>query len=511
MLMLHTRRRLAGLAAAASVVSLVLTGCSLVPQPAPAVSTSAAAGFENLYGQKVTWTSCERRFECATVTAPVNWDAAADGTISLALVRHRATGQKLGSLLVNPGGPGGSGVGFVVSGSSVTSALGDAYDIVGWDPRGVGKSTEVTCFTDPKQTDRALYGTFSSPYGTQGWIDELTVAEKSFAAACNKNTGKLLAHVDAISNAKDMDLIRGLLGDAKLNYLGYSYGTFLGTVYAELFPDKVGRLVLDGAIDPLLGSLDQLAVQMAGFDNAFRAYMAWCLARTDCPFNGTVDNALAQARSVLDGVNARRFINSDGRELDSATLGTAVAANLYSRSLWPDQTAMFAALRKSDPSLAFASADSYNSRNSDGTYEGNSTEVYIAVNCLEGDFASDPTTALGGVAKIDAAAPILGKYFAYDDYAVLEVACTNWPVPPVTMPAAYDAKGAAPILVVGTTNDPATPLAWARSLASQLSSGVLVTRNGEGHTAYNRGNACIDATVDDYFVKGTVPSVDPMC
>jgi len=509
--MVQSRRRIVGLVAAASVALVVLAGCTLVPRQSPIVVTSVPQGFESLYHQKLTWTGCNSGYECTTLTAPVNWDAATDGTISLALVRHRATGSTLGSLLVNPGGPGGSGVDFVSSGYAVSSVLSDYFDVVGWDPRGVGKSTEVTCFTDPRQTDKALYGTFASAYGTQGWIDELTVEEKSFAAACEKNTGKLLAHVDAVSNAKDMDLIRGVLGDPKLNYLGYSYGTFLGTVYAELFPANVGKLVLDGAIDPTLGSLDTLTVQMAGFDSAFRAYMTWCLIQSDCPFTGTVDTALAEARSVLDSVDSQHLVASDGRELDSATLGTAIAENLYSQSYWPQETSLFNALRNGDPTVAFTDADNYNSRNPDGTYSGNSLEVYMAVNCLEGDFARDPTTALQGIAKIDAAAPILGKYFAYDDYAVLRTACTNWPVAPVAMPTAYDAKGAAPILVIGTTNDPATPLAWAQSLAHQLSSGVLITHTGEGHTAYNQGNACVDTTVDDYFVKGTVPSADPMC
>ncbi len=509
--MRHSRRRLLGIVASASAALVILTGCSLLPHPAPIVVTSVPQGFESLYHQKLTWTGCYSGYECTSVTAPVNWDAPNDGTISLALVRHRATGSKLGSLLVNPGGPGGSGVDFVSSGYAVSSDLSSHFDVVGWDPRGVGKSTEVTCFTDPKQTDKALYGTFASPYGTQGWIDELTVEEKSFAAACEKNTGELLAHVDAMSNAKDMDLIRGVLGDAKLNYLGYSYGTFLGTVYAELFPANVGKLVLDGAIDPTLRSLDTLTVQMAGFDSAFRAYMTWCLKQSECPFTGSVDNALAEARVVLGEVDSKHLVASDGRELDSATVGTAIAENLYSQTYWPEETSMLVALSNGDPTAAFTDADSYNSRNPDGTYSGNSTEVYVAVNCLEGDFASDPTTALDGIAKIDAAAPILGKYFAFDDYAVLRTACTNWPVAPVAMPTVYDAKGAAPILVIGTTNDPATPLAWAQSLAHQLSSGVLITHKGEGHTAYNQGNACVDSTVDDYFVKGTVPSVDPMC
>jgi hypothetical protein len=159
----------------------------------------------------------------------------------------------------------------------------------------------------------------------------------------------------------------------------------------------------------------------------------------------------------------------------------------------------------------FTDADYYNSRNPDGTYSSNSTEVYTAVTCLDGDFVSHPTSALDGLAKIDAAAPILGKYFAYDDFAVLDTACTHWPAPEAKLPTSFDAKGTGPILVIGTTNDPATPYAWAKSLAGQLSDGVLVSHTGEGHTAYNKGNACVDTTVDDYFVKGVVPASDPMC
>jgi hypothetical protein len=197
--------------------------------------------------------------------------------------------------------------------------------------------------------------------------------------------------------------------------------------------------------------------------------------------------------------------------LDSATLGTAIGENLYSQDYWPDETSMFNALRQGDPSEVFINADYYNSRNPDGSYSSNSFEVYTAVNCLDGDFVDDPRSTLDGIAEIDAAAPILGKYFAFDDYAVLDTACNNWPVPKATLPTVFDAVGAAPILVIGTTNDPATPLAWAQSLAKQLSSGVLITHKGEGHTAYNQGNTCVDDAVDNYFVKGTVPASDPMC
>jgi pimeloyl-ACP methyl ester carboxylesterase len=210
-------------------------------------------------------------------------------------------------------------------------------------------------------------------------------------------------------------------------------------------------------------------------------------------------------------VDAQGLVNADGRVLDSATLGTAIASNLYTESYWPDMTDMFNALRQNDASLAFVNADNYNSRNADGTYSGNSFEVYTAVTCVDGDFQDDPKSTLERIAEIDAAAPILGKYFAYDDFAVLDTTCSNWPVPPAELPTAYDAEGAAPILVIGTSNDPATPYAWAQSLASQLSSGVLVSYEGEGHTVYNSGVACIDDTVEAYFLQDKVPAADPMC
>jgi len=512
-----TPRRLPLVAAIAALSLAALSGCQFLPSIVGPTETGptgpAPTDVAGFYSQTVTWTDCSEDLECATVHAPTNWNSPSDGAIELALVKHKATGTKKGSLLLNPGGPGGSGWDYVYysGASSATAAVSEAYDIVGWDPRGVGKSTPVTCYTDPKQTDEVLYGTFDSPYGTQGWIDELTVEEEKFAAACQQNTGELLANLDTASNAKDMDMIRALVGDEKLNYLGYSYGTYFGAVYAELFPDKVGRLVLDGALDPLLSDFESLKVQMAGFDSAFRAYMQFCLQGSDCPFSGDVDTALGQARTVLETVDAQGLVNSDGRVLDSATLGTAIALNLYSEDYWPDMTQMFAELSTGDPTLAFVNADYYNSRNADGSYSSNSFEVYTAATCVDGDFADDPATTLDRLAEIDAAAPILGKFFAYDDFAVLDTACSNWPVPRADLPMSFEAKGAPPILVIGTTNDPATPYAWAQALASQLSSGVMITHKGEGHTVYNQGVTCIDDTVDAFFLDGTVPASDPMC
>lgn len=491
----------------------VLAGCQFFPSIDP-IDGPAPTDADGFYSQSVTWGRCGDGLQCTTIKAPIDWDSPADGAIDLALIKHVATGTKQGSILLNPGGPGGSGWDYVYySGDQVAGAsVVDAFDVVGWDPRGVGQSTGVKCYTDDKDKDEQLYGTFDSPYDTQGWIDELTVDMEAYAKACEANTGELLGNLDAASNAKDMDMMRALLGDKKLNYLGYSYGTYFGAVYAELFPQNVGRFVLDGAVDPLQSDFESLKFQMAGFDSGLRAYMQSCLDSGECPFTGDVDTALGQVRSVLDTVDAKGLVNFDGRVLDSATLATAIIENLYSETYWTDLTQMFTELQQGDPTLTFTSADYYNQRGSNGSYDSNANDVYIAATCADGDFRTDDESTLDRIAEIDEFAPILGKYATYDDFAVLDTACTHWPFGRgADLPSTFEAKGAGPILVIGTTNDPATPYASSVSLADQLSSGVLITHTGEGHTVYNQGVACVDDVVDAYFVSGTVPASDPMC
>jgi pimeloyl-ACP methyl ester carboxylesterase len=512
-------RRLA-LAATIAAAALLLSGCQFLPKPNGSTTTvtthtdeAVASDLKPFYEQSLTWTKRGDGIDSTFVTVPLSWDDPGGKTIKIAVARHSAGSGKLGSLLINPGGPGGSGYDFVDQYVDyiVTPDVLKKYDIIGFDPRGVGRSEPaITCYTDPKKEDKLLYGTYSSPYGTQGWIDELTAVEKDWSAACLKNTGPLLGHIDAESNARDMDVIRAVLGDKKMHYLGYSYGTYLGTMYAELFPKKVGRMVLDGPIDPLVGQLDSLATQMAGFDSALKAYMADCQSQKGCPFTGSVQHGLQQVRAILDGIDARHLKGSDGRAVDSATVGTGISYTLYSQQSWPDLTQMFKDLAKNDADSTLQNADGYNDRRSDGSYD-NETDVYAAVTCAESDIGTDGVTPLEGLAKIDAAAPILGKYFAEDDYAVLDTACSNWPEPVAKLPTKFDATGAPPIMVVATTNDPATPYAGGVSLSKQLSSGVLVTHKGEGHTVYAQGDDCVDSTVDAYLINGTVPSSDPMC
>jgi pimeloyl-ACP methyl ester carboxylesterase len=506
-------RRITAAAAVIAAAALALTGCQLLPDNGGG-STDDPASLEKFYEQELTWAEEGDLLDSTEVEVPLDWSDPGGDTIEIAIMRHKAAGDSLGSLLMNPGGPGGSGYDYVRDYAQylVSPAVLEQFDLIGFDPRGVNHSNPVICYTEAADRDEYLYGTYESAYGTQGWVDELTEREKAYAAACEENTGPLLAHIDAASVARDMDVIRAVLGDDKINYLGYSYGTFLGTMYAELFPDKVGRMVLDGAVDPTVSDLEALANQMGGFESALRAFVADCQANNpDCPFSGDVDGAMTEIRALLDGIDAKGLVGSDGRELDSATVGTGIADYLYSDSLWPDLAVVFSDLQAGSADSTFAAADDYNGRNSDGTYIDNSNDVYSAVTCAEGDLGTDSVDTLGGIPVLKEKAPTIGDYFGYDDTFVLDALCSNWPHPVAEQPSEYDADGAAPIIVIGTTNDPATPYANAVSLAKQLSSGVLISYEGEGHTIYAQGVACVDDAVDAYFIEGTVPAADPMC
>ncbi len=331
-------RRFTAAAAVIAAAALALTGCQFLPDNGDG-STDDPEGLEKFYSQELTWTEEGDLLDSTEVEVPLDWSEPDGDTIEIAIMRHQAVGASLGSLLMNPGGPGGSGYDYVRDYAQylVSPDVLEQFDLIGFDPRGVNHSNPVICYTEPADRDEYLYGTYENAYGTAGWVDELTEREKAYAAACEENTGPLLAHIDAGSVARDMDVMRAVLGDDKINYLGYSYGTYLGTMYAELFPEKVGKMVLDGAVDPSVSDLDALAFQMGGFESALRAFVVDCQANNPaCPFTGDADAAMTQIRALLDGIDAKGLVGSDGRELDSATVGTGIADYLYSDSLWPD-------------------------------------------------------------------------------------------------------------------------------------------------------------------------------
>ncbi|MDQ1130982.1 alpha/beta hydrolase [Microbacterium sp. SORGH_AS_0888] len=515
-----TRRlpRLLAVVAGLAAASVTLSGCLFSPIPderttsSPAPTDGLSADVLPYYTQTVQWSACGS-FQCAKVTAPLDWHAPSAGRIELAVIRQTALdGHPQGSLLVNPGGPGASAVSFLRDSLStaVGSELPKTYDVVAFDPRGVGASTAVTCL-DAAGMDAHL---FDIPPGTRGsdeWNAAVGAGNASFAQACEAHSGGILPYISTEQSARDMDLIRGVLGDEKLTYLGYSYGTKLGAIYAELFPARVGRLVLDGAMDPSIGELGVSTAQAIGFESSMRAYMASCLAGTDCPFTGTVDDGMADLGTMLARVDQSPLANSDGRMLGADTLLTAIVAALYSQSSWSYLTTALTNVDAGNPATAFQLADFYYNR-SNGTYSDNSTEAFTAYNCM--DYARTSTAA-----DVDAAnrtlrekAPTVAPYWGSDTVAHPELdPCSFWPVPATGTAEPVSAPGAAPIVVIGTTGDPATPYDWAVSLAHQLSSGVLITRVGEGHTGFNKGNSCVDDAVETYFRDGTPPNGDLRC
>lgn len=500
-------------------VTVTLTGCLQWFLPPAQSTTSTPTGeqvdpdLQPYYDQVLQWSSCGNGMQCATASAPMDWANPADAQIDLALVRQQATGTRLGSLLVNPGGPGGSGYDFVYdSVDYATSArLQQSYDIVGFDPRGVGRSSAVSCYDDPAFLDEFNYGdgtiTDDGEVGSDQWLEVGRENNAEFAAACLKYTGALLQFVDTVSAARDLDLLRAILGDAKLNYLGFSYGTFLGATYADLYPEHTGRLVLDGALDPATTDFEVTKTQAVGFENAFRAYLADCIARGgSCPFTGTVDEAMAQTGALLSQLNDAPLTAPDGRLLWGGTMFTAIILPLYNQDNWTLLDDLFNEVFIGDTNTAFYLADYYNGRNSDGTYIDNSTEAFIAINCLDYVSESSNEAMRAEAVLLAEAAPIFGPIMSYGG-----TLCESWPFPSTRERVAIAAPGSSDILVVGTTNDPATPYVWAVALADELENGHLVTYEGEGHTAYTTGDACVQDVVDSYFINGTVPTEDPRC
>lgn len=464
------------------------------------------AGLEEFYGQEIDWNECEGG-ECGRLTVPIDYAAPQDGSIELALVRVPAADddKRRGSLLVNPGGPGASGVRYARLGSLIVSpSVADAYDIVGFDPRGVAKSAPVTCFDDGEMDE--WLGADPSP----DTPDEEAASEQlgqDFAQACEEAAPDLLGHVSTIEAARDMDVLRAVLGESELDYLGASYGTFLGATYAELFPERVGRLVLDGAVPPELSGLEMGLGQAAGFEQATRSYVQDCIDQGDCPLGDDVDTGMERITDFLNEVDENPLpVGGDANtELTEgwALLGIIVA--MYSEASWGVLTEALEQAFDGDGSTLQFLANTYARRDAEGVYTGNGNQAIYAVNCLDRPMADSDLSEEEVVAQFEEVAPTFGRYLAGDG------ACEFWPEQASETLDNYDAQGSAPILVIGTTGDPATPYEWAEILADTLESGVLLSYDGEGHTAYGRSNNCIDDTVDAYLLEGTVPQDGKEC
>jgi pimeloyl-ACP methyl ester carboxylesterase len=440
------------------------------------------------------------------LAVPLDYDEPDGRMIELSVIKLPATDaeSRVGSLVINPGGPGGSGVEYARSARQViTKEVRARFDIVGFDPRGVGESTPVECL-DGSEID-ALRASEAVPTDASS-LHAIEAESKNFAARCQARSGDLLPHVGTRDAARDMDVLRAALGDEKLTYLGKSYGTYLGAIYAELFPTRVRALVLDGALDPTLSSEDLDRAQARGFEVALQSFIADCVKRSGCPLGTSSSAATSRLERFLADVDRSPLPGDGARELTGGDAISGVAAALYSKEQgWPILRIALRAALGGDGAALLSLADAMSERNSDGEYS-NLLAANTAINCADHPSPKDASAYQANAEIFAKESPVFGAFMAWSG-----LVCAYWPFPATIAPEPIHAVGAAPILVIGTTRDPATPYAWAQALASQLDSGVLLTYEGDGHTAYGNGNACIDRAVEAYLIDSKSPAADTRC
>jgi len=478
---------------------------AVTPSAGPPATRPPSAALATYYSQTLRWSDCNDGDQCAKLTVPLDYKDPSGRTIQLALLKVPAAdpGSRIGSLVVNPGGPGEPGTSYAVQGS-FGQPLVDHFDLVGFDPRGTGQSAPVDCLSD-SQLDHYIAG--DPDPSTPAEVAAFKSAQRGIATGCARLSGSLAGHVSTVESARDVDILRAALGDSTLTYLGASYGTKLGATYAQLFPQRVGRFVLDGAVDVSLSTRQQTLQQAAGFQQALDSYAANCVSSDiGCFLGDTVPAVLHAISALIDSIAAHPLPAGDGRELTAGNAFYGIAVTLYSRSYWVLLTTALRAAIGGDGSQLMRLSDAYAARNPDGTYANNSMEAFYDISCVDDPSSIPPSQVPSQYPAFEKASPVFGRVFAWG-----LTAChgftprSDQPVPTI------HARGAAPIVVIGTTRDPATPFQWAVHLAHQLDSGVLVRRDGDGHTGYMTGNACVDHAVEYYLVSGIVPKNNTSC
>ena len=450
----------------------------------------------------IAWTDCGGGFQCGTLQVPLDYSRPEARKIALALIRIQARNHatRIGSLLVNPGGPGESGIEYLRADLSSLGNLNQRFDLVAWDPRGVAGSTPVTCVDGPQED---AYLSIDSVLDDPQEKADAIQADKDFAAGCQSRSGDLLPFMDSASTAKDMDQILAAVGDAKLTYLGFSYGTYIGQWYAHLFPTHVRALSLDGVVNPKVSANDSLLAQVVGFEQNLQAFLADCKARSSCLYgqSGDPGTKLMALMSRLDTTP----LKVGTRQLTRALAMTGVLQALYSQSLWRPLDQGLTAADRGDGRILLLIADLYNQRNSDGSYKNLFNGAYHSTYCLDFPAPSDIATYDKLGPAFTKASPFFGPWSQYGN-----LQCGLWPVKPKSAQGPLTVEGAPPILLVGGTNDPATPYADAKSVNQQIAGSVLLTRRGNGHTSYD-ASPCAHAAEDAYLIDLTVPAGGTIC
>ena len=433
------------------------------------------------------------------MAVPIDYKKLSTGTFEIALLKYEArTSKKLGSLIVNPGGPGGSGVDYAYAAEYIFSpAILDRYDIVGFDPRGVSRSAPIRCLTD-KELD-ANNNSDSKP-DNDAEFQQILQDTKKYVEKC-KEENKHLTSYSTANVARDLDILRHALGDKQLNYMGKSYGTYLGTLYAQFFPEKVGRVVLDGAVDPSISNFQQTLTQAVGFDQAFNSFAADCNKRKNCTLPKDKDAAVAEMQTLFSKATNKPFpTKKSGRTLSESMMVLGTASAMYDNQTgWPQLRRAIAEAQKGYGDTFLKLADEYTGRQNDGSYPDNEFDSGAVIDCLDFNEPRSVKQIRSDANVFADKAPLFGPYLAYGG-----VTCkffnqdSEITIEPLST--------ASPVIVIGTTGDPATPYEWAEGLSKLLTNSRLISLTGEGHTGQGQGNACIDDQIDDFYLTGKAPT-----
>ncbi len=505
-----TRTRLPALLVACAVL---FTACSDTSAPTaekesdprPTADTATPSTGE------LTWAKCTGRLtkqaglDCATLDVPIDPSEPEGEQLSIALARKASTGsakQRIGSLVINPGGPGGSGLEFLANASTAfPSSLTDHFDLVSFDPRGVGDSDPVRCLDDDRK-DAQLEGDLTPD--TPEERERLDADAAEVREGCADRNPELVHHMSTADVAADLDRIRSALGDERLNFLGYSYGTSIGATYATMFPEHIRAMVLDGAISPSASAADQAMVQATGFERTLANFVAACDADDSCALAPDAAGAIEATRASLEADPVTVDTKSGKRTLGRDLFDYGLATALYDTATWGPTATAIKDIRKGGAETFLALVDRQTGRQADGSYD-NSSDAQVMVNCSDQRDQPTEEEAAAEEARIIQAAPTFGPLLGTG-----LTSCNDWPAPAEPTPVPK-ADGAPPILVVGTLGDPATPYEWAQEMTAALSGSVLLTYEGDGHTAFLRGGQCIEDAVVDYFVDLELPDEGTRC
>lgn len=494
-----------------AVSALLLAGCTAVannapaskhsgqPTPSSAIATTSTTE-PPLPVTPVQWSGCGSGLQCGTVTVPLDYSHPQGATIGIAVERHPAEvpSQRIGSLVINPGGPGGSGVNDLPNELSVlTSGLLDDFDIVSFDPRGVQRSEPVDCGTNGAPTDNKSALPDPAPT-TPAAQQALLSNDQAYASQCEQDSAKILPYVGTVDTARDLDRIRAAMGDSGLTFVGHSYGTLLGATYAQMFPTHVRAMVLDAAIDPAMSSDEYALEQAESLEGVLNDFFAWCRG-SSCAWHPSGDPTAALV-SLIDQSRQSPIPAGGGRSAGPGEIYDALLDGLYARSFWPSLASALGEASAGNSSAVLSMSDGYRRNGS-----SNGGDAAEAIFCLDHPVSSR-TSGYAALAATDAShAAVFGPLIAWG-----LLGCAVWPVPPTRMPTPTTAIGSGAILVTGATKDPVTSYQWAVNLARELQHGILLTWQGENHVAYYY-SSCVRNVDQAYLISGVLPPPGTVC